>query len=196
MNPIGKQAALEIALAKIEEQFGKPTIRGIKRYVASFTGEGQKVILGFGTGKFDDWCIYVLSRNKKWMRFPTDEWYFGIVKSWTEFWSPKNIYADFVKIYEVTTADCKPATVAPILELIKGLAWNYRDEFEAQIIFTILYMGMVAEENKDGAILKKRIKRLGMYQLLMEDMSPHEAAHFSRNKSTLELAPYCNERGF
>lgn len=168
----------------------------IKTHIATFEEGDQKVTLGFGQGSFDEWCIYVMSEDKKWMRFPTDEWYFTIAKSWTDTWPAKDIYADFVKIYEATTADYSPAAVGPVVEMIKGLSWNYRDEFEAQVIFTILYMGMIAEENKVGAILKKRIKRLGMYQLLMEDLTPHEAAHFSRNKSTFELAPYCNDRGF
>lgn len=169
---------------------------GIKRHIATFEEGDQKVILGFGTGNFDDWCIYVVSDDKKWMLFPTDEWYFNIVKSWTDTWPAKDIYADFVKIYDATSADISPNTVSNVIEMIKGLSWNYRDEFEAQVIFTILYMGMIAEENKVGALLKKRIKRLGVYQILIEDLSAKEAAHYSRGRSTLELAPYCLERGF
>ena len=168
----------------------------LKYSVAVFQNDEDKVHLAFGRGSFDDWCIYVLSGNRKWMKFPTDEWYFNIVKSWTQFRDPQEIYNDFVKIYDATTADPTGPATRPVIEMIKGIAWNYKDFFEAQVIFTILYMGMIAEENKEGAILKKRIKRLGMYQVLVEGLTPHEAAHFSRGKSVISLAPHCNERGF
>lgn len=164
--------------------------------ITTLTNGEDKVHLRFDRGSFDDWCIYVISSNKKWMKFPTDEWYFGIVKSWTQFRDPQEIYNDFCKIYDVTTKDAFYDATAPVVQMIKEMSWNYKDEFEASVIFTILYMGMIAEENKDGAVLKKRIKRLGMYQLLIEGLSAHEAAHFSRGKTTFELAPYCNERGF
>lgn len=168
----------------------------IKRLVDVFKTEDQRVMLGFGPGKFDDWCIYVISQDKKWMKFPTDEWYFGIVKSWTAFRAPELIYADFVKIYDATTADANLPATRKVIEIIRGLTFNYKDDFEALVIFTILYMGMIAEENKAGAVLKKRIKRLGMHQVLIEGLPVEEAAHFSRGRSTFELAPYCLERGF
>lgn len=168
----------------------------MKQHVATYRNDGDKVILYFGQGKFDDWCIYVSSVNKKWMRFPTDEWYFEIVKSWTEFRSPEDIYADFVRVYDMTTAGAKYADTKPVIEVIKNLSWNYKDFFEATVIFTILYMGMIAEENKDGAILKKRIKRLGMHQILIDGVAPKIAAHFSRGKPVTELVIECHTRGF
>lgn len=130
------------------------------------------------------------------MRYPTDEWYFGIVKNWTEFRQPNLIYDDFVQIYEMTTADSTPEATTEVIRKIKKISKDYKDPFEAMVIFTILYMGMIAEENKAGAILKKRIKRLGLHQILVENMSVKEAAHYSRGKSTFELAPHCLERGF
>lgn len=55
---------------------------------------------------------------------------------------------------------------------------------------------MVAEERREHAVLKKRIKRLGMYQILFERMSAVEAATFSTGKKVAELSPLCSERGF
>ena len=60
----------------------------------------------------------------------------------------------------------------------------------------MIYLGMVAEENKAGAVLKKRIKRLGMYQILFDNMSAYEAANFSRGKKVAELDPLCSSKGF
>jgi len=55
---------------------------------------------------------------------------------------------------------------------------------------------MVAEENKRSAVLKKRIKRLGVHQLLTEGMAPGRAAAFSRGKEAWMLDLLCRRRGF
>jgi len=57
-------------------------------------------------------------------------------------------------------------------------------------------MGMIAEENKEGAILKKRIKRLGVYQVLIEGVSPKVAARYSRGLGADYLDKVCYYRGF
>ena len=168
----------------------------MKQHVATFRSAGERVTLGFGSGKFDEWCIYVLSSNKRWMKFPTDEWYFEIVKSWTKFRSSEDVYADFVRVYDMTTGESDYYATKPVVDAIKDMAGSYEDRFEAAVIFTILYMGMIAEENKDGAILKKRIKRLGMHQILVDGVSPKIAAHFSRGKPVTELVIECHTRGF
>jgi hypothetical protein len=61
---------------------------------------------------------------------------------------------------------------------------------------TFLYAGMVAEENKEGAILRKRIKRLGVHQLLIEERQAIYAENFSRSKPWREIAVECDVRGF
>jgi hypothetical protein len=55
---------------------------------------------------------------------------------------------------------------------------------------------MIAEENKENAILGKRIKRLGMHQVLIENMKPEEAAVFSKGKKWKELHRLMKKRGF
>ena len=47
-------------------------------------------------------------------------------------------------------------------------------------IFSILYMAMIAEERKAGTRLGKRIKRLGIHKLLIENIPVREAANFMR----------------
>ena len=64
------------------------------------------------------------------------------------------------------------------------------------IWFTVIYAGMVAEENKAFAMLKKRIKRLGMHQVLVEGFDADYAAHFSRGKKWPELDSLMKQRGF
>ena len=64
------------------------------------------------------------------------------------------------------------------------------------INFTVVYAGMIAERNKRYAILKERIKRLGMYQILMLSYKAEEAANFSKGKKAKELDLICKEYGF
>ena len=55
---------------------------------------------------------------------------------------------------------------------------------------------MFAEENKAQAKLKKRIKRLGAHQVLIEGRPPEVAAEFSKGRPWQELDEECRRRGF
>jgi hypothetical protein len=55
---------------------------------------------------------------------------------------------------------------------------------------------MIAEENKDKAILKKFIKRLGVHQVLIEKHDPVLAANYSKGKKWQVLKLECESRGF
>ncbi len=84
-----------------------------------------------------------------------------------------------------------------ILNSITTIAGAYRnDAVEMDIWLTVIYGGMVAEEKKAKMILKKRIKRLGIHQVIIENMQPHIAANFSRGKKWRELDALVRERGF
>jgi hypothetical protein len=159
---------------------------GIKQAVARY----GDTTLGFGRGSFDDWCIYVI--GGPYQKFPLDSWYFQILLDWTNNRAAEDIYDDFITIYDKTTQ-----TVAPeVLNEIVALSYSYPDHNQACVIWTILYMGMIAEENKEGAILKKRIKRLGVYQVLIEGVSPEVAASYSRGLGADYLDKVCYYRGF
>ena len=84
-----------------------------------------------------------------------------------------------------------------MLNLITRLSDDYGTAAEEMDIwFSIIYAGMIAEENKANAILKKRIKRLGMHQVLIEGLDPNLAANFSKGKKWKELDALMRERGF
>ena len=55
---------------------------------------------------------------------------------------------------------------------------------------------MVAEEKKAGTRLGKRIKRLGVYKLLVENLSVEESANFMRGMNWRQIDALCRERGF
>jgi len=54
---------------------------------------------------------------------------------------------------------------------------------------------MIAEENKDNARLKKRLKRLAVHQILVENWDTVTVADFSRDKHYDEVLRECQQRG-
>ena len=62
--------------------------------------------------------------------------------------------------------------------------------------FSIIYMGMVAEENKAFTKLGKRVKRLGVHQVLVDKLNYNDAASFSRGKKWYDISEECNQKGF
>ena len=147
----------------------------------------------FDTGNFDDWCVYVVETTGV-KKAPYDEEYFSDLQIISQQYKKGKVYEDFVKIYDLTSSVIDPK----VLNLIEELAETYRDEHKPIIEqwFTVLYAGMIAEENKQYAILKKRIKRLGMYQTLVLNMSPKQAAKFSYGKKWRELDAIMKNYGF
>lgn len=153
---------------------------------------GTQTRIEFGPGAFDNWCVYI-SEGVHIKYAPKDTEYFSIIKSKSLIYGCQKLYQDFLSIYILT----KKEVDISVLELITTLSKYYGDDsIEMDKWFTVLYAGMVAEENKDKAILKKRIKRLGMHQLLMEDYDPFIAANFSKGKKWKELDRLMKERGF
>lgn len=146
----------------------------------------------FDTGSFDDWCVYVTRANGN--RFaPSDLWYFSRLQKLALKYGRETIYQDFIVIYNRTSKIIE----STVFELIAALSQSYGDDsLEIEIWLNVLYAGMIAEENKENAKLGKRLKRLGMHQLLMEKMEPEEAAVFSRGKKWRELNRIMKEKGF
>ncbi len=146
----------------------------------------------FDSGKFDDWCVY-LSRPNKSRYAPTDIEYFTALNEYGDEFSHSRIYNDFVSFYNNTTRTIDE----PVLNQITSISRGYGNhQVDIDVWFTIIYAGMVAEENKQFAILKKRIKRLGMHQVLIDRNEPSFAANFSKGKKWRELDSIMKQKGF
>ena len=146
----------------------------------------------FDSGCFDGWCVFVTMPEKQ--RFaPTDVQYFSRLKVIGENFGPQKIYDDFVVIYNRTSKNVD----SNVFNLILALSKTY-NEFaeEMELWLNVIYAGMIAEENKENAILKKRIKRLGMHQVLIDNLSPEKAAVFSKGKKWKELDEIMKTKGF
>ena len=149
-------------------------------------------IVEFCKGLFDGWCVY-LTRSGQSRYAPRDTEYFSILQMMGDKHGQEKIYTDFVSFYTPTSRNIDP----DIIQLITNITDTYNDDAEEMDIwFSVIYAGMVAEENKAKAILKKRIKRLGMHQVILEGLSPDLAANFSKGKKWKELDVVMKERGF
>lgn len=146
----------------------------------------------FDRGNFDDFCVY-LQRNRQARYAPVDTEYFEFFLKKGMQYGAKKVYNDFVQIYTPASCNLEPF----ILEMITTISDTYgSDAEEMDIWLTVIYGGMIAEENKKNAVLKKKIKRLGMHQVLMQEMDPIVAANFSRGKKINELNPIIKAAGF
>lgn len=148
--------------------------------------------LSFDYGKFDRWCVYLEQPNQP-KHAPTDLQYFMKLRQLGQTHGCKKIYNDFLKFYTLTSKNIEQ----PVLDLISKISTTYNDDaLEIEILFTIIYAGMIAEENKEFTKLKKRIKRLGIHQTLIDKESPEFASNFSKGKKWRELDQLCKAKGF
>jgi len=149
-------------------------------------------LIEFDQGAFDSWCVY-LTRDNNPRYAPKDIEYFSILHDLGKIYGENKIYTDFVEFYNITNRSLDNR----VLSLISSISEKYNHHAEElDVWFTIIYAGMVAEENKQNAKLKKRIKRLGMHQLLIEGVSPQVAASFSKGKTWRELDKLMILKGF
>ena len=151
----------------------------------------QKVI--FDQGNFDDWCVYVVDKNGN-KKAPFDEEYFTDLKSISKKYPGNKLYNDFVKVYDLTTKIIDDKVLTAIDRIVNS--YDDQDKETIDKWFTVIYAGMIAEENKNFAVLKKRIKRLGMHQILILDFEPKVAANFSKGKKWRELDTIMKPLGF
>jgi hypothetical protein len=151
-----------------------------------------KNLVEFDRGSFDEWCVF-LSRPGQPRYAPKDTEYFTILKNMGNRFGHAKIYNDFISYYNQTTKDIDNN----ILDLITTLSNDYETEAEEMDIwFTVIYAGMIAEENKANTKLKKRIKRLGIHQVLLDNLDPELAANFSKGKKWQELDKMMRGKGF
>lgn len=149
-------------------------------------------LIEYDQGKFDDWCVYLTRPNQT--RFaPRDNQYFQYFQTLAAQYGAQQVYDDFVTIYSLTSN----AILPNVLNTITQLSTKYGSQSnEVEIWYKVVYAGMVAEENKQYSRLGKRIKRLGMHQVLMQNMAPNIAANFSKGQGWRVLDSIMQQLGF
>lgn len=150
--------------------------------------------LEYADGNFDQWCVYMVNPSKNFRRPPLDVDYFGFLREQSKIFGAQKIYNDFVSIYNLTANQVEKN----VLDYIGQISFaGYGEKWlEFEKVYTILYMGMIAEENKAYTKLGKRIKRLGIYKLLIENEPVTTAANFMRGMRFSEIDVLCKKGGF
>jgi hypothetical protein len=148
--------------------------------------------LEYDTGVFDTWCTYL--RHADGTRTPPrDAEYFSTLVEIGRSHDSQRLYSDIKKIYILTDKEISKK----ILDYISLVSEEYpEDRIKVEILFTILYAAFISEENKAHTKLGKRIKLLGIHQILIEGKSPEDAANFSKGMSWRDISKLCEERGF
>jgi hypothetical protein len=146
----------------------------------------------FDRGNFDSFCVYVRDPSGV-RRAPTDSEYFAELHSLGLVYTPDGIYGEFVALYDLSTEDLD----IQVLRHIDRAAAHYQNDSQRVVrLFTILYMAMIAEEKRANTRLGKRIKRLGVHELLVGGRTIDDAANFMRGMSWRAIDAMCQERGF
>lgn len=156
-------------------------------------------LLEYNQGKFDAWCVF-LTRPNVTKRAPLDVHYFSQIVEYGNAYSTQKIYADFVKVYDYVRQfkAVTPDGHALISDISNQYQLKTIDALEVEILFTILYAAMVAEEKKAYTKLGAKIKRLGIHQILLDTppLNVSVAANFSKGKGWRDIEAECKLRGF
>ncbi len=148
--------------------------------------------LEYDRGSFDDWCVYLTKSNGS-RKPPRDVDYFNQLRQLARKYGVEQIYGDYVRVYDLTGKQVEKSALIAISQIAASYG---NDALEVDVIFSILYMAMIAEEQKKFTRLGKRIKRLGIYKLLIENGTVNDAANFMRGMGWRDIAKLCEERGF
>ncbi|MDE8125348.1 hypothetical protein PT052_08675 [Erysipelothrix rhusiopathiae] len=150
----------------------------------------SSTVIEIGEGRFDGHCVYINTDGQR--VAPKDIDYFDFLINMKDKYGPEKIYDDFIPIYQLTTKTIN--TVA--LDLIEEISRNYEECNEYKKWLTVLYLAMIAEENKANTLLGKKIKRLGIHQILFDNYDSVEAANFSVGMKAREILIECENYGF
>lgn len=142
------------------------------------------------TGRIDDFCISIFNAENKVINTPKDAYCFEY------FLSLQNNEAVFEAIKEMAEHLGKDEGTIATVELP-----SFNETIEEKQLFAAFAAMMVAEENRIliygrtriPTKVGKKIKIVGAYQVLMEGMSPQDAANWSIGKNWQLIAAKYDE---
>ena len=154
-----------------------------------FLIDNNKTCIYFDKGKFDKYCVYINGRNK--FRYaPTDDVYFNWIRILAKQYGNLQVWNDFCTIYDIVDTG---ETENEVLSIIKNIDLHYNDD--TILWWLIFYMTMLAECKKENTILKKRIKKLGVYNILFDEYSIDYIIKYKKGKNWRYLDNLMKERG-
>ncbi len=149
-------------------------------------------VFSYGMGSYDEWCVYESNPEVRAKRVG-DYDYFKKIRELGNIYEISDVFNTFCSIYNRTTAEIDE----DILKDISETCEQYEDDYDkAEYAFCLLYLSMVSEMNKEYSKLGKRVKGLGIHQLLFQKMKIHDIANFTKGKKWFEVAAACEQYGF
>ena len=104
-----------------------------------------------------------------------------------------NAYKLFLDIYDKVDKNVN----SEVINFIINISDEYDQyEIELDLLLMTLYYTMIAEENKKYTRLGKKIKRLGVHQVLKENLNVRVAANYSKGLGWRDIEQECRNRGF
>lgn len=155
---------------------------------------GAEVSIYFSEGAFDNYCVYVNEVPNMFRYAMKDDEYFKWILSLSKQYGAVQVWDDFCAIYDIIDMNSNVQPDAKrAMEVAADVDMHYTDDTIKW--WLVFYMTMVAECKKENAILKKRIKKLGVYNILFDGYSIDYTTTYMRNKHWRELDELMKERG-
>ena len=154
-----------------------------------FLIDNNQTCIYFDKGKFDKYCVYVNGRNK-FHYAPTDDMYFNWIRVLAEQYGEFYVWNDFCVIYNIVDTG---ETEDEVLSIVINIDMHYNDD--TILWWLIFYMTMLAECKKENTILKKRIKKLGVYNILFDKYDVNYVTKYMKGMNWKTLDKYMKERG-
>lgn len=131
--------------------------------------------LVYDDGEYDGWRVSFYD-NDKFVWSPTDEELFSELLSFGQ--EHNDLFYAILAVADQIGPRTDFAQVR--IETIDGT-------LKEEKMYSALAAMMIAEERKKSTQLGKKVKLLGLFQLLLEGFTPYKAAHWSRGRSTEEI---------
>lgn len=152
---------------------------------------GQKIYFDYGT--FDEWCVYVEDDGCRYT--PKDVEYFKDLYALGQAYTFDKVYNSFCRVYDgVRRCGWNIINRANCIGICTEVASQYSEH--TQYLWVILFMTMLAEEMKAHTILGKRIKRLAIHKILLEQQPIEATAYGMVGRRWYKLDAEMQERGF
>ncbi len=162
----------------------KPYKRGFK------LDDGRRIYFDYGT--FDSWCVYVEEDDKR--ISPKDTMYFNELYGLGEKYGFSEVYDSFCMVFDaVKRCGWNLINKTNCLNVCQDVASLYDEDTLS--LWVTLYMTMLAEEMKKNTKLGKRIKKLAVYYILMEQRPIEETTKAMVGKRWWELDREMQEVG-
>lgn len=165
----------------------------------------DNTFFSFSFGNKDNWHLQY-TKSDGTIHDLKDKDYLSRINKVAMVYGRDKTYCSFNKIYNLVSKNARdhngtPTSTDDDFDLIKIEASKFSpDNIMINKLFDCFYLTMISEwhyTTKSGrpSRLKHSVKRLGVYQVLFEQMDPQEAANFSRGKSSKELSQLMEKYG-